>query len=81
MKDLQTRGKVRKDLALNDDAGEPPIAVLRTRVDPIPSSSISGPLARTLLEPYRQERLELLILEIPLGFAQHFQQRESSNLW
>jgi len=27
VKDLQARSKVRKDLALNDDAGEPPIAV------------------------------------------------------
>jgi len=81
MKDLQTGRKVRKHLVLEDDAVKPPIAVLRTRADLTASSSISGPLAYALLEPYRQKRLQLPIPKVPIRFSRHFQQRKSPNLW
>jgi hypothetical protein len=81
MKELHTRGQVRKHLALNDHAGKPPIPIPSTWIDPITAASVCSPLSFALLEPKRQERLKVAATQIPsVRPAGNFQQWKCSNL-
>src|SRR5208283_4631335 len=53
MKELHTRGQVRKHLVLDEDAGKPPIPIPGARINPVTAASVRSPLSFALLEPKR----------------------------
>ena len=77
VKELQTRGKVWKHLALDENAGKPPIPIPSAWIDPVTTASLRSPLSFALWEPKRQERLKVPAPQIPgVRPAGNFQQRK-----
>ena len=68
------------DLPLHDHAPKAPVLIAHAGIDAV-AAAVNRPVANTLLQPQRQERLHMTAAK-PVRFAAggNFQQRENSNL-
>src|ERR1035437_9892231 len=69
------------DFPLHDHAPKAPVLIARAGIDAVAAAAVNRPVANTLLQPQRQERLHMTAAK-PVRFASggNFQQRENSNL-
>src|ERR1035437_2185453 len=81
MINFRSEQNIFRDLPLHHHAAKTPALIARARIDAVTAATVNGPVAKTFLQPQRQEHLHLTAAK-PVRFAAggNFQQRENPDL-
>src|SRR5664280_3564062 len=81
MTNFRAEQNIFRNLPLHHHAAKTPILIARARIDAVAAATVNGPVAKTFLQPQRQERLHVTAAQ-PVRFAAsgNFQQGKNSHL-